>query len=119
MQGYFALDPLEIQESGSFLSVLGRLVVCAVLSFVFDAKCFQSEQITVLKSRKRKNNPPELSQQNGHDMLLMAGDPIFRFLAVRKSWYLADDAWGQVLLALPDSKALRCISHSMKVTPEW
>lgn len=94
------------------LSVLSRLVVCPVLSFVFGAKCFQSEQITALKSKKkRKNNRPELSEQNGDNMFLMAGDPIFRFLAVRRSWYLADAAWGWVLLALADSKALWSISH--------
>lgn len=93
------------------LSVLSRLVVCPVLSFVFGAKCFQSEQITALKSKKRKNNPPELSEQNGDNVFLMAGDLIFKFLAVRRRWYLADDAWGWVLLALADSKALWSISH--------
>lgn len=119
MQGYFGLDPLEIQESGRLLSVLGRLVVCPVLSFVFGAKCFPSEQITALKSKNRKNNSPEISQQNGDSMLLMAGDPVFKFLAIGKSWYLADDAWGQVLLALTDSKALHSVNHPREVTPEW
>jgi len=44
-------------------------------------------------------------------MLLMAEDPIFRYIAIEKSWYHADGAWEQVLLALTDLKALWSISH--------
>lgn len=52
----------------------------------------------MLKNKNRESNPPGASTAKwGQD----AG-PVFRFLAVTKSWYLASGGLGQVLLTLTD-----------------